>query len=456
MREPRPTLQVRLTVCLVAIVTTAACAARLAPSPPAGMPPQFPDLLFPEVPAALQRFGVVPQHDVAWRWLQPGDLSKAEAGFAAVLKKSPAFYPAETGLGSVNLARMRYEEALERFDHTLERERAYAPALVGRGEALLALKRDADALHSFQEALVLNGSLELPRRRVEVLQFRLLQVNLSSARQAAESGRNGEALTAYQQAIAASPQSAFLYREMAAVERKAGNLDAALESYQKSTELEPTEASAWRDIGEMLEARDEYAAAVEAYRQAVTLEPGTGIQDRVSRLQALLAIARLPVEYRRIPQAAMITRGELAALVGVHFETLLEDTLSGAAVVVTDTRGHWAAPWILAVTRGRVMDVYPNHTFQPRSIIRRSDLAQTVSQVLGLISQRNPTLAEKWRTPPTQIADVGPENLNYAAVSLAVESGVLPLLEGDLFQLSRSVSGAEAVAAIERLEKLIR
>ena len=102
------------------------------------------------------------------------------------------------------------------------------------------------------------------------------------------------------------------------------------------------------------------------------------------------------------------------------------------------------------------MDVYPNHTFQPGGIVRRSDLAQTVSQLLNLISQRNPVLAEKWKASRLEIVDVDPGNLNYAAKSVAVESGVLPLLEGGTFQLSRPVSGSEAAAAIERLETLLQ
>jgi hypothetical protein len=36
-----------------------------------------------------------------------------------------------------------------------------------------------------------------------------------------------------------------------------------------------------------------------------------------------------------------------------------------------------------------------------------------------------------------------------------VRSGVMPLLDGGTFQASRSVSGAEGVAAIERLERLL-
>ena len=51
--------------------------------------------------------------------------------------------------------------------------------------------------------------------------------------------------------------------------------------------------------------------------------------------------------------------------------------------------------------------------------------------------------------------DVDPGNLNYQAVSLAVAAGVIPLLEGDTFQLYRPVTGAEGIAAIEQLETMV-
>lgn len=431
-----------------------ACAAKIA-APPAVTTPRFPDFVFPDVPSDLQRSGLVPQQDLAWRWLQVGDLQNAEKVFTAVLKQSESFYPAEAGLGYVQLAGGNFEGALARFSRALQRSPTYAPALVGRGDALLALKHDSEALASFQSALVVDASLDLPRRRVEVLQLRLMQANLANARAAAAAGRSDDAIGAYRQAIAASPQSAFLYRELGSVERKGGNLDSALVHYQEAVDLEPDDASAWREIGEILEGRQDDPAALQAYMQAETIETSPVIQERISRLQARLALARLPAEYRRVPESATLTRGELAALVGVHLEKLLDGMPPRAAVVVTDTRGHWAAPWIFTVTRAGIMDAFPNHTFQPRGIVRRSDLAQTVGQLLDVIGQRNPGLTQQWQSARRQIADVGPGNLNYQAVSLAVASGVVPLLDGGTFQLSRPVSGAEGIAAIEQLEQMV-
>jgi hypothetical protein len=120
--------------------------------------------------------------------------------------------------------------------------------------------------------------------------------------------------------------------------------------------------------------------------------------------------------------------------------------------VVTDVRGHWAAQWMTAVVAAGVMDAFDNHTFQPRQRVRRLDLAAAVSRVLNLIGQRTPALRAKWSQRPA-IADVAPTHLSYPAVSTAVASGVMTL-DGQRFQLTRPVSGEEAVDTIERLRAL--
>ena len=290
-----------LAVGALAALLLPGCAARIA-APPTVTTPRFPDFVFPNVPSDLQQSDLVLQQDVAWRWLQTGDLRTAEKVLTVVLKRSETFYPAEAGLGFVELAAGNSDAALAWFSRALQRSAMYVPALVGRGEALLALKGDAEALASFQAALAVDASLDLPRRRVEVLQLRLIQANLSNARAAAAAGRNAEAIVAYAQAIAASPQSAFLYRELGSVERTRGNLDSAFQHYQKAVDLEPDDASAWRAIGEILEGRQDYPAALQAYTQAETIEGSPAIQERISRLQGLFALARLPAEYRSIPE----------------------------------------------------------------------------------------------------------------------------------------------------------
>lgn len=415
--------------------------------------PHFPDYIYPTlVPPDPKQADLLGQHDAAWRWFQTGDLVRAEREFQAVLKRSPQFYPTEAALGYLELARQNYGPALEHFDRVLQSRGDYVPALVGRGEALLAQSRDAGALVAFESAVKLDSTLVEIGRRVEVLRARAAQENVAAARRAAQANRLDEAARIYERAIAASPESAFLLRDLADVEAKQGKTDQALARYRRAIELEPSDAASRVRIGEILDARGDIEGAMAIYTEASSLEPSAELRRRIAALDARLAYLRLPEEYRAIPERPSITRGDLASLIGIRLESLLV-AAPAQAVVITDARNHWASNWIMATAQAGVMEPYENHTFQPREPIQRSDLAQAVARLLKVIALSQPSLLKDWQSRQQKMADVGVSNLHYADASLSVAAGILPLAEGGVFQLSKDVSGAEAIDAITRIER---
>jgi tetratricopeptide (TPR) repeat protein len=437
-------------ILLAALIT--ACGAKLPPPMPGA--PHYPDFIFPALTPPDPRLSdLATQHQAGWQMLQAGDASRAEREFQAVLKRSAAFYPSDAALGYVELARRNYPQALEHFDHVLNDRANYVPALMGRGQTLLALSRDADALASFEVALRADPTLTEVGRRVEVLRARGAQDNVAAARKAAQAGRLDEAIRAYEQAIAASPESGFLFRDVADIEAKQGKTDAALQHYRKSIELDPADVSSRVHVAEILEARGDVEAAMAMYTEAYGLGPSADIKGRIAVLEERAAYLLLPAEYRALPEQATLTRGDLAALMGIRLEPLLT-AAPPQAELVTDTRNDWASRWIMLAVRAGVMEAFENHTFQPRTIVRRSDLAQAVSRVLKLIAARDAALLKEWQGRQAKMSDVGVSNLNYADASLAVSSGILPLADGELFQLTRPVSGAEAIDAVTKLERL--
>jgi hypothetical protein len=100
------------------------------------------------------------------------------------------------------------------------------------------------------------------------------------------------------------------------------------------------------------------------------------------------------------------------------------------------------------------MEVYPNHTFQPDAVVRRADMARAVGRALELIAQRNPQLAAPWRASKRKFPDVGPGHLSYPTAALAVDAGIMATAEDGSFQLTRPVTGTEAVASMARLAQL--
>ena len=443
----------RLFILLIVGVTwTVGCAPP--PTPVAPGVSQFPNFLFPRVPESMVDLPVVSEHIEAWRRLQAGDLPSATAGFSEVLSGNGMFYPAETGLGYVDIAARRLDDALERFGSVLEDVPGYAPAWVGRGEALLASGREAEAMSAYESALVADSKLSDVRRRIQVLRFRSVRGALEMARAAEQAERYGEARQAYEEALTIAPDSGVLYRELALIERRLGELGRALEYVMRANDLEPDDAAGLTLQGDIHETLGDLEGAETAFSRAVRINPTPDRYANLDRVRNRLAAARLPPEYRAISNNRQITRAELAAIVGVNLSRLLEDSGQDEAVLITDIRTHWAYRWILVVAESGIMEVFLNHTFQPENEVDRGGLAQVVSRVLTLIASRDPVSGARWQAVREQFADIDSQHLQYRAASMAVAAEVLSVLEDNRFGLTNAVTGLEALAAVEQLERL--
>jgi len=442
------------TTLAAATIALAACATRVEP-PAEVKAPRFPDYTFPQPPDGVGDAQARVDLGRGWRFLQVGNLSEAERDFSQIVRRLPAFFPAETALGYVQLARADAAGALTRFEQVLGRAEGYLPALIGRGDALLAAGRSGEALVAFEAVLAADPGREAVRRRVELLRFRVQRDTLVSARKAVAAGDAAAARAAYQQAIAASPGSAFLYRELAAVERDQGALAAAEGYLRKAVDLDPDEAQSWMALGDICETNGDTDRALEAFTRAQALEPGEAVAARIAALRRGAEMASMPPEYQAIGRAPQITRADLAALIGVHLQTLIARAPVRPGVLVTDARGHWALTWILAVVRADIMEEYPNHTFRPRAMLRRADFAQAAGRVLDLVAARRGG-SPAWRAARPQMADLPPGHLGYPAAAMVVAAGVLELDADGAFHPSRPVTGEEALRAIARLEELTR
>ncbi len=437
---------------LAVLLWVPACAPKAPPIAPG--PPRYPEFLFPPVPAALAHGAPARAYELAWARLQSGDVRRAGQEFDDITRKSPEFHPAWAGRGYTALAAHDYRPALAAFDRALARDGKYVAAVVGRGEALLGLKQEGEALEAFSLALAIDPGLPEVRRRIEVLKFRGLEDLLAGARAARRAGRVEEARAKYAAALEASPDSGLVHRELGEVEREAGDLGAALDHARRAAALDPDDGAAVLLEAEVLEALGEIEPAIEAYQRAAALDAAPDLAARVDELRRRVAFGLLPQQYRDLDKAPRVTRGDLAALVGIRLQPVVAAAAARTSGLVTDARGHWAAPWITAVARAGLIEPLPNHTFQPGAIVRRGELAQVASRVLAVIGRRDPALAERWAGKRLSFPDLGPGNLLHGPASAAIAAGVLARVEGEGFGASRPVSGAEAIAAVERLERL--
>ena len=135
---------------------------------------------------------------------------------------------------------------------------------------------------------------------------------------------------------------------------------------------------------------------------------------------------------------------------------LLRSTRGRDGVVITDIRNHWASTWIVAVAQAGVMEPYANHAFQPRTTVRRVDLAQVVSRLLTKVAEVTPGQPHPWQSARLKFTDIAPGHLAYPAASAAVASGVMTVGPNNNLQPSQAVSGQEARDAIDRIAAMAR
>ncbi len=433
------------------MAVTVALAAACAPAAPVVVPPGLPahpDFVYPAAPPGTPP-ATLARLERGWRLLQSDDLGGAEREFTAMLRADRSFIPAVAGQGYVELARQKPDEALAAFDRATADQTGYTPALVGRGLALLASGREDLALASFEAALVADPSVPDLASRVEVLRVRQAQDRVTRAEQAAAAGRYDEARDAYLAAIAASPESPFLPRDLARSERRAGRLDAALEYAQRAVALDPSDPRSHLVEAEIREERGDVAGALAAYERVAALDPSPALTTTIAGLRERLRDAALPPQYREIPASPAATRAQLAALLGVRLASVLA-AAPQRQLVVTDVRGHWARPWIEATARAGAMEVFSNYTFQPGTPLRRADVADVVHRVLSLMRASG---TAQWDRAALQVADVPPGHLAFPAVRRAVSAGVMAL-DGGAFRPLQPVTGADLTAIVARLEAL--
>ena len=439
------TLLVMLAVCLP---LTACVKRRVAVTPGATA---YPEYVFPAdrgEPASVSA-----RIDTVWQRLQINDLRGATREVRAALEEAPASVAARTAQGYVALANRLPDVALRAFDASLAVRPSYAPALAGRGHALLAQQKDFDALVAFDAAIVADASLTEVKRRADVVRLRIVDAAVADARAARKAGRLDEARARYGRALQASPESAFLYRERAAVARAQHDDAAAVADLRRAVVLEPSDADGLAALAAALAASGQLREAESAYRRAFALDASDTIRAGLADVTARLRDNQLPEEVRAIESKRQLTRGDLAALLGVRFETLLRGA-PAVPLVITDLHDDWTRPRITSITSAGVMEPYPNHTFQPSAPAVRADMAAASLRLLALAAPTRPALRKLLQERPV-IADVSPSHPLYSAAASAVASGALPLADGGRFEASRALAGAEASAAVRRLRAVM-
>ena len=434
----RQAVRVRASLALALVALVAGCAKRVKAPIPEGE-----DYVRPAVAPGEASLQEAKGLEEAWKDVLSGNPASAARAYEKLLARRPALVPARTGLGYARLRAGRLEEAASAFASVLAARPEDLSALVGAGST--AFRRgDLDgAVAFYRSAQTAAPEDALVRRRLTTIKLQATERRMGLAKSALEKGDADAATREYSAALEAAPEVAGV--RLALVDLLAGRGDV-----QGAIALLDADPSGDRQVrlrdAALLMGVQEYGRAAQIYRGLLASDPAdpeARAGDKAAR-EGLETLS-MPEEYRLIPDAARVTRADLAALVAVRVHALGR-LGAGEPQVALDIGSSWAREQVARVLALGIMDVYPNHTFQPGATVRRADLARAAARVLDRLG---------WpRSAGPAPTDMSPSHLDYEAVSRVLGAGLMSLGPSGVFEPWRPVSGREAVDLVDALARL--
>jgi Tfp pilus assembly protein PilF len=382
----------------------------------------------------------------AWDALRTG---RPELARKHLMKLGTANPVREAGLAYVDLLSGNLPDAEARFKSSIAGTPGMIPARVGLAQ-IYESRRDRDkAFNEYREILKLDPGHRWAKPRFEALRDDLVRESTAAARTALASGNRETAKRELLKVLFYAPESTSAHLELARLYRQDKANDQALLHFRAAMEAGTADKAVLREYAEFLAESGELGLSLEIMEKLVEAEPrDTATVKRVEELRSKLGVYEIPSQYDAIPALDIVAREDLAALIGIKFESLL-DAPARRTEILVDISLSWAQRFIVKVASLEIMTVYDNHTFQPRRIINRAELADAAVRLIGVLQSRGARFVPLVETRRIQIADVSPDNRHYQAITSALAYQIMTLTPERTFEPERTVSGEEAIRVMD-------
>ncbi len=427
----------RLAAC-AGLAALAACATHVAPKLPEGQDFVYAAPLPGELPA-----NETAALEAAWRDVLAGDTKHAVARYEKLLQRHPGSLAAKTGLGYARLRTGETARAQGAFLDVLSKRPEDVPALVGMGSTAVRNGDTEGAIALYKRAAVAAPDDAVVRKRLASLKLQVTERRMLEAQAALERKDEDAAVVAYRRALDVAPEVTGVRLALSELLASRGERAAAIELLEADAS---GERQTLLQLGGLLEQEKEYARALDVYTRLLAHGPGDE-EARAGQRRARegAEAMAMPQEYQAIPEAARVSRADLAALIAVRVP-LLRRAGAGEPRVAVDISGSWARDQIARVLALGLMDLYPNHTFQPGAIVRRVDLARSAARTLDLLH---------WPAGAAPApADMSRSHLDWDVVERVLAAGLMGLSADGAFEPWRPVSGRETIDVVDAVARL--
>lgn len=388
----------------------------------------------------------------AWQSLRQGNVNKAEKILAKLGTDSPFYY---AGLGYAYFIVKDLPTAEQSFLASLMREPNFVLGHIGLAQVYEETGRDDMAFSAYREVLKKMPDHPWAKPRYESIQTRKTEESLEEGRLFLAAGDTEKSTASYLKALYYSPLSTEAHLALADIYREENKLQNA----QVHLKAASTNAPENRDIlfkyADVLLQVEDYKKSLEVLEKLAIMVPSDPqVKERLETVKNRLGIFELPSQYEDIQASEAVTKQDLAALLGVKFKDYLEEPSQKPRILV-DISTSWASKFILKTTSLGLLDVYPNHTFQPRKVVSRAEAAEILYRLTEYLKSRGHRFVELIPQDKIPIADVPPRNYYHQPIIRMIAYDIMGLYPDLSFRPDLPLSGPEAIRVMDIILALI-
>jgi len=389
----------------------------------------------------------------AWKNLREDNGSRALRTLSRLGAESPAY---SVGLGYAYFLLGDYQASEQNFKAALN----YYPDMVlihlGLAQLYQNTGRENSAFAEYREVLKKDPEHSWAKKEYDALKTKKTEEALNEGLDFLARGNRERSKQAFLRALYYSPDSTKAHLALAEIYKAEDQLQNALVHLKAASSSETKSPEILEDYAEALFLTEQYTKSLEIYEQLLEMQPDNqDIQSRIESLKNRLGIFELPSQYHNIPSKEATSREEMAALLAVKFKGIIDETKAAPPIII-DISTSWASKFILTTTSLGILEVYPNHTFQPQKIITRAEMAEILLRLINLLKKKGYTLIQQFPPEIIQISDVSPDNYSHDPITQIVSYQIMDLTAEKAFRPEQSVSGQEAVKTLDIILNLIK
>lgn len=378
----------------------------------------------------------------AWKELRKGDAEKARKLFSKLNSQSPGYH---SGLGYVYYILEQPALAEDYFKVSLERYPEMTISRIGLVQIYMDRGQDEKAFIELREIMKTEPDNPWAKPRYEEIKNQKTEEAIFMGKALIDQENYERGKSELLKALFYSPDSNEAHLALADIYKKEDKLQMALIHLKSALSNDPENIDILREYGETLFQAEENKESLEIFERLQKIDPDNqSIRQRIETLKNRLGIFELPSQYNSIPSREAISKEELAALIAVKFKEIL-DKPAGKPPIIVDITTSWATQFIVDMTSIGILDVYPNHTFQPKKIITRGEMAEIIFRLIDYLRKKGIRFIQQIPPEKIQIKDVSSDNFYHRPILLVISYDLMSMYPDKTFRPDLPVSGQEAI-----------